>query len=73
MSSNLGAVTAGILDRPTFEQAQVLIDKAIDNIDLSSKVDNTVFSQSINNIQVKINTASDSIERKLKRLKIGVV
>lgn len=73
MSSNLGAVTAGLLDRPTFEQAQVLIDKAIKSIDLSSKVDNTVFSKSINNLQEEINTVNDSIERKLKRIKVGVV
>lgn len=72
VNNNLGAVTAGLLDRPTFDQAQVLIDKAFNNIDLSSKVDNTVFSQAINNLGEKINIQNENIERKLKRLKLGV-
>jgi hypothetical protein len=72
VNSNLGSVTAGLLDRPTFNQAQVLIDDAILGIDLSNKVEMTLFSNTVNSIQGKLDLVDKDIVVKTRRLRMGV-
>ncbi|WP_040210864.1 phage tail spike protein [Clostridium polynesiense] len=72
VNENLGAVTSGLLDRPTFTQTQGIVNNAIENIDLSFMVDNNTFSGAMINVDNKIKSVDERIDRFIRRKRMGI-